>query len=170
MSKRARGRPNGSGGPAAVLTRAQVSEVLRAARSSGRHKDRTELAFILWIEFGLTAGPLAALKIGELIGCDGRVREELKLQFRTTTKSFPLSSPILRRTLANYCDRHLTGAAADAPAFVSQRGGALTRASLARLLTSLYRRAGIVGGSSRSGRKTKSHRLRDNDLTPRTSS
>jgi integrase/recombinase XerD len=158
MGKSPRGRPQGSSGPVAVLTPAQVREVQRSARNSGGHCDRAELAFILSMELGLTAGELATLKAGHLIARDGRIREELKLRLRSKEKSVVLSSAPVRRTVANYCERHLIASAPEAPVFVSQHGGPLTRASLARLLTSLYRRAGVIAGSSRSGRRTKSLR------------
>ena len=151
MTKRPRGRPKGSAGAAAVLTPDDIRQVLRAARSYGKYSERAETAFMLSIELGLTAGELVVLKAGDLMNTDGHLRRELLLNCRGMVRHVALSSPKLRRALANFCDRHLNPHAPDEAVFTSQRGGTLTRASLARLMTSVYRRAGICGDSSRSG-------------------
>jgi integrase/recombinase XerD len=148
MTKRIRGRPKGSNGPAAILTPAQIRAVLQCARQSGRYRDRAELALILSLEFGLTAGQLVALTAGDLMNRSGCIREAL------SQRPAGLLVSELRQSLADYCERHLSPEVPDVPLFASQRGGALTRSSLGALLTSIYKRAGIRDGSSRSGRKT----------------
>ena len=143
------------------LERTDRSAYTRAgARSSpnraqvGRYSNRVEVAFMLSVEFGLRAGELVLMKTSDLIDVGGQLRREIVLNCASKPQSFELSSMQLRKTLANYCEANLSPDVPDGPVFRSQRTGALTRASLARLLTSLYQQAGILGGSSRSGRKT----------------
>jgi integrase len=155
MTKCPRGRPKGSGGGAvAVLTPEDIRQVLRAARDSGRYSGRAEIALRLSIQLGLRAGELVTLKTRDLVDNRGHLRRELSFNSRGLARKLPLSSPELRRALADFCERHLNPHAPDDSVFASQRKGALTRASLARLLTSVYKRTGICGGSSRSGRRT----------------
>jgi integrase len=143
MTKRSRGRPKGSGGPVVALTPSQIREVARAASRSGRYSDRAELAFLMSIELGLTAGQLAAMRIRDVMGAGGQLRDGLSR-----------NRPEFRRALANYCEQHVDPGAQELPLFASQRGGALRASSLASILNSVYKRAGIRNGSSRSGRKT----------------
>jgi integrase/recombinase XerD len=143
MTRRPRGRPKGSGGPVTVLTSDQVRDVLRAAVNSGRYSDRAQLAFLMSIELGLTAGQLAAMRVGDVVDVAGQLLESLSN-----------AQPELRRALANYCEQHVNPHAQQARLFRSQRGGALRPFSLASMLTSIYKCAGIRGASSRSGRKT----------------
>jgi integrase len=128
MTRRPRGRPKGSGGPVTVLTSDQVRDVLRAAVNSGRYSDRAQLA---------------AMRVGDVVDVAGQLLESLSN-----------ARPELRRALANYCEQHVNPHAQQARLFRSQRGGALRPFSLASMLTSIYKCAGIRGASSRSGRKT----------------
>jgi integrase/recombinase XerD len=54
--------------------------------------------------------------------------------------------------------------ASHAPLFPSQKGGAMTPASMARFLKALYLEAGISGASSHSGRRTLITRLAERGI------
>ncbi len=158
-SKR-RGRPRGTSGRAAVLTRAQVRQVFRVARARARHADRAEAVFALSLGLGLRAKELAALKWGDVYETDGKVRSVVHLKSAYTKGAKPrdvfVSSPALRRVLARYGEARwmLSAGASQAPLFHSQKGGHMTAASMARFLKYLYREAGVASASSHSGRRT----------------
>ena len=160
MTIRPRGRPKGTGGPVAVLTTAEIAQVLRAARKSGRHADRAELALTLSFELGLRASELVSLRVADLFHPDGKAKSAIITNPIAGRRGSCIPSDEVRKRLADYYERILgPDPAPEKPLFTSQRNGQLTAASLARLLTSIYRAAGIRGGSSRSGRRT--HRRRD---------
>jgi integrase/recombinase XerD len=159
-SKSKRGRPPGTTGRAAVLTRAQVKQVFRTAHARGRHASRAEAAFALSIGLGLRAKELATLKWGDVYEADGKLRPVVHLKAAYTkgakTRDVFLSSPWLRKALARYGEERwiASAAIAQAPLFASQKGGHLTAASMARFLKCLYVEAGIAKASSHSGRRT----------------
>ncbi len=164
MPKR-RGRPRGTSGRAAVLTGAQVRHVMRVARGRGRHAARSEAALALSVALGLRAKELTSLRWADVYDAEGRVRAVVHLKAAYTkggrTRDVFPSSPALRRVLERYGEgRWLAGAgAAAASLFPSQKGGAMTPASMARFLKELYSEAGIAGASSHSGRRTLITRL-----------
>jgi integrase/recombinase XerD len=145
---------------AAILSSAQARDVLASARRHGRHSNRAEVALTLSIELGLRAIELAALTFGDVYGPEGGVRPAISIKpayMATVEVSIvDIESTKLRGLLADYREKEFGGhGAADCiPLFRSQRGGALTAASMARFITGLYHRAGISNGSSRSGRRT----------------
>jgi integrase/recombinase XerD len=122
-----RGRPKGSTGRAAVLTGPQVKQVFRIARIRQRHADRAEAVLALSIGLGLRAKELASLKWGDVYEPEGKVRQVVHLKAAYTkgakTRDVFVSSPPLRRILANYGEKHRpwVGRVADAPLFQSQR-------------------------------------------------
>jgi integrase/recombinase XerD len=155
-----RGRPPGTSGRAAVLTRAQVRQVFRVARNRDRLGDRAEAVFALSIGLGLRAKELAALKWADVYEADGKVRPVVHLKAAYTkgarTRDVFVSSSPLRKVLARYGEERwvMSARSSQAPLFASQKGGHLTAASMARFLKCLYREAGLTGASSHSGRRT----------------
>jgi integrase/recombinase XerD len=143
-----------------VLTPAQVKQVFRLARSRQRHADRAEAVFALSLGLGLRAKELASLRWGDVYEPTGRVRPVLHLKAAYTkgakTRDVFLSSPSLRRVLADYAERHPDWADRfpDRALFPSQKRGHMTACSMARFLKGLYLEAGIRGASSHSGRRT----------------
>ena len=160
MSKRLRGRPKGSIGKAAILSSAQVRDVFLSARHRGKYSDRAELVLALSIQLGLRATELAALRWADVYDSDGSVRQMILVtrayMRKAKTRALLVSSQKLRGLLADYRERQLSLRPQDEqiPLFRSQRGGHMTAASMTRFVTKLYRKAGIVDGSSRSGRRT----------------
>ncbi|MBN9042095.1 MAG: site-specific integrase [Rhizobiales bacterium] len=167
MGGRIRGRPKGTTGQAALLGPDEIKALLRSARQCGRFVDRAELVIALSIELGLRASELAELRWANVYHPDGIVRDCLEVR-RAYTKTRTVSSIAvtvhsskLRILLADYrekLDPHVSRFD-QAPLFESQRGGHMTAASMTRFIAGIYQRAGIVGGSSRSGRRTLIARL-----------
>jgi integrase/recombinase XerD len=120
---------------------------------------------------GLRAKELTSLRWADVYDTgEGRLRPVLHLRAAYTkggkTRDVFLSSPALRRVLSKYGEgRWLLGArASHAPLFLSQKGGPMTPASMARFLKGLYREAGISGASSHSGRRTLITRLAERGI------
>lgn len=160
MAKRPRGRPPGTSGRAAVLTSAQIKQVLRLAKVRPRHGARAEAVLALSLGLGLRAKELAALKWSDVYDPAGHVREVMHLKAAYTkggkTRDVFLSSPALRKVLQRYGERDWLGSAraSHAALLSSQKGGAMTAYSMARFIKSLYSEAGIQGATSHSGRRT----------------
>jgi integrase/recombinase XerD len=112
------------------------------------------------IEIGLRAIELTSLTWADVYDADGAVRQEISVNpaYLKGAAAVPMrvSSPKLRALLADYREKQFShhDAEKQMPLFRSQRGGHMTAASMARLITDLYRQAGIRAGSSRSGRRT----------------
>jgi integrase/recombinase XerD len=164
MAKRP-GRPPGTSGRAAVLSASQVRHVFRVARARSRHAGRAEAALAMSLGVGLRAKELTSLQWADVYDGEGRVRPILHLRAAYTkggkTRDVFLSSPALRRVLSKYGEGRwlLSARTSHAPLFLSQKGGPMTPASMARFLKSLYREAGISNASSHSGRRTLITRL-----------
>ena len=159
MSKRQRGRPKGSVGKAAILSSAQIRDVLRSARRHGKHSHLAELVLALSIQLGLRATELASLQWADVYNSDGIVRHAIRVNrayIRGARSCAELVIPQkLRGLLADYREKQTShGNGVQIPLFRSRRGGHMTAASMARFVTGLYRKAGIADGSSRSGRRT----------------
>jgi integrase/recombinase XerD len=169
MAKR-RGRPPGTSGRAAVLSAPQVRQVFRVARTRSRHSARAEATLAISLGLGLRAKELTSLTWEDVYDAKGHVRSVLHLRASYTkggkTRDVFLSSPTLRRALAKYREGRLSLSlkASHAPLFPSQKGGAMTPASMARFLKALYRDAGISGASSHSGRRTLITRLAERGI------
>jgi len=112
------------------------------------------------VGLGLRAKELASLKWSDVYEADGRVRHVVHLKAAYTkgakTRDVFVSSPALRRVLANYRERRGPWGPepSRSPLFRSQKGGHMTAASVARFLTALYRDAGVPDATSHSGRRT----------------
>jgi len=158
--RRPRGRPRGTSGRAAVLSRAQLRHVLKVARSRGRLGSRAEAALALSFGLGLRAKELASLKWSDVFEQDGTLRGVIHLKAAYTkgskTRDVFLSSPSLARVLRHYAgeDWAMGVRGANAALFRSQKGGHMTPASMARFIKCLYREAGVANATSHSGRRT----------------
>jgi integrase/recombinase XerD len=171
MKKRGRGRPKGTGGPVAVLSSEDEKLLARFLRHERSRDERAELAILLSMTLGLRATELAALRHSDVYDLEGRVRTTLVIsQGRLAGPTpLPLKAKELRIALADYLERRPAFSPVDPqqPLFRSERGGHLTSASMARYLSSTYRKAGIAGATSRSGRATKiANLLALDDLSP----
>lgn len=157
MKRRGRGRPKGTGGPVTTLSPEDEKSLARFLRSDD--DERGKLAILLSLTVGLRAAELAVLRFSDVFSSEGRVLPALVLHPKRAPHSIRLAldDKALRSALADCFERHATFSSTDLqrPLFQSQRGGALTTASMARYLTSIYQRAGIKGATSRSGRATR---------------
>lgn len=135
-------------------------DVLEAALNAQRdclHGKRDQAILMLSHYMGLRAMELAALTLGDVYDFNtGKIKETVRLlptmtkgkRFREVFLVNDKAREVLRLYLTTRSLRH-----ADAPLFLSQRGGRFSANTLQRLIAIAYQRAGIMA-SSHSGRRS----------------
>ena len=124
-----------------------------------RHAGRDRLALLLTHWAGMRVCEVAALTRDTVLGPSGEVLEEWRLD-REQTKGgngrVVYANSKLRKEVAAYIKANPTPSAYH-PVLVSQKGNAKRRGfsanTLCQLINTIYRRAGIQGASSHSGRR-----------------
>lgn len=141
---------------AKVLTPPELKRLL-AVVDSGRYGARNRLAVMLSFNAGLRVGEIASLRVGDVVSNDGVVRDELRLKPHQT-KGGQHRTVFLNRLLKRDIHSYVAGLqalpAADRPLLMTQKGRAFTANVLCQLFGELYRKAGIDGASSHSGRRS----------------
>lgn len=142
-------------GKAPYVPKSALEDALLAQK--GLHGQRDKAILMLSHYMGLRSMELAALTLGDLFDPQtGQIRDVVRLLAEMTKghkfREVFLVNERARETLRVYLTtrslRHLS-----APLFLSQRGGAFSANTMQRLLSIMYRRAG-VRGSSHSGRRS----------------
>jgi len=121
-----------------------------------RHAQRNRLMILMTHWAGMRVGEVAAVRIGDVIGRDGQVRGEIRLAAEQTKGRHArvvFVSERLRREIATYV-RCLDDADASLPLFATQKRGGFSANTLCGTLNAIYRRAGMDGASSHSGRRS----------------
>lgn len=140
---------------AKVLTKDEARRVLRIAET-GNHGQRDKLALALSILGGMRVGEIAALKIGDVRGLDGRAVEVVHLT-RHQTKGNSSRRVFLADELRKIVNGYLVWRSKDggaAPLIASSRTGRhMSNVTLSMRIKSIYRAAGI-DTSSHAGRRT----------------
>jgi integrase/recombinase XerD len=132
-------------------------KIVLATVTQGRHAARNRAMLVMSFWAGMRAGELAAIRIGDVVVPNGTIATEIRLVADQTKGSHGrvvLLGDKLRRELGAYVST-LTTLEPHRPFFYSQqcREG-LTANTVTQLFMGFYERAGIVGASSHSGRRT----------------
>jgi integrase/recombinase XerD len=140
---------------AKTLTADEFDQVLKfvALRQLAR-RNRLMLLFSFWA--GMRVGEIASLRVGDVVDAGGKVKAEIKLAAEQTkgrharTVFLPQK---LRDELQDYCD---TRAVLDRKLsfFLTAGGKPFSANVMTQHFYWLYKKAGIEGGSSHSGRRT----------------
>lgn len=117
------------------------------------HAARNSLMLKLLHGAGLRVGEVAALKIADVIGADGRIRDQVILQPHQT-KGHHQRSVWLNEKLKIELQDYIGTGVKTGYLFSSQKRDHFTANTLQAVVTSLYRRAGLVGCSSHTGRRS----------------
>lgn len=141
---------------AKVLSEAEYKRVLMVVDSM-RHGQRNRAALMLSFFAGMRVGEIAALKVGDVLDAQGRVKDQILLRGAITKSGEARTVFVgdkLRRELERYTAT-LSGRARDGKAalLATQRGGHFTANTLCQLFGRVYALAGIDGASSHSGRR-----------------
>jgi integrase/recombinase XerD len=140
---------------AKTLTADEFDQVLKfvALRPLAR-RNRLMLLFSFWA--GMRVGEIASLRVGDVVDAGGKVKAEIKLSAEQTkgrharTVFLPQK---LRDELQDYCD---TRAVMDRKLsfFLTAGGKSFSANVMTQHFYWLYKKAGIEGASSHSGRRT----------------
>jgi integrase/recombinase XerD len=141
---------------AKTLTPQEVSKVLHYIDSrSTAQRDRAMFLMTCWS--GMRVGEIAALRLGDVLQSDGEIRGEIRLAAEQTKGRHSRTvfvSEKLRAELSLYLAGRTVTQFPTLPLFYTQSGRAFTASSLCQHFYWLYRRAGVPGASSHSGRRT----------------
>lgn len=142
---------------AKTLKDSELKTVL-AVITQTNHPERNRAMFLLSYWAGMRVGEIAALKICDVIGENGKIKEQIYLHATQTKgnkgRTVTLSDK-LRKELANYAST-IKSPGADWAFIPSQRDrkNGFTSNSLGQEFISIYKRAGIDAATSHSGRRT----------------
>ena len=139
---------------AKTLTRAELDQVLRYVATK-QHAARNRLLVLMSFWSGMRVGEIAALRICDVRNENGTIKAEVRLAATQTKGHFGrvvLLNERLRDEVAHYL--RSTNRASNLPLFPTAKKSGFTANTLTQWFYWTYRRAGIAGASSHSGRRT----------------
>jgi integrase/recombinase XerD len=140
---------------AKTLTPQELRQAMGQAAMS-RHAQRNKAMLLLTHLSGMRVGEVAALRVGDVLDADGNVKSEIRLQARQTKGQVGRTvflNERLQKELASY-GRTLGSKDSASPFFVTQKRTGFSANTLTQHFLVLYKRAGLEGASSHSGRRT----------------
>jgi integrase len=141
-----------AGRQAKVITPVQMDALMSHVRGQ-RNSARSCVIILLSIRAGLRAAEIAKLEWPMVLNAGGKVGQTLELEDRIAKKRSGRRIPIhpeLRRALVIL----QRGRFKEGPVIRSRRGGHMAPNSLVNWFKALYRKLGLNGCSSHSGRRT----------------
>lgn len=141
---------------ARLLTKAEFKR-LQAVIEQHRHPVRNQLIFDLSFSAGFRACEIASVRVGDVYGLDGAVRDTIQLT-SSQTKGREGCTVLVGRRLARSLQRYAETYPAhvcrkDQPLIFSGRSSGFTSQTMINLFKRFYQMAGIEGASSHSGRR-----------------
>ena len=141
---------------AKALSELELTTTLKAV-SKGRYPARDRALVLMSFWAGMRVGEIASLRIGNVVGMNGTIKDEIRLVADQTKGSRGRTVVLcekLRGELSAYVES-LKRRDPERPLFHSQRcREGFSANSLCQHFHLIYRRAGIDGASSHSGRRT----------------
>lgn len=140
---------------AKTLTPKELRRVLDSI-ASNPHSARNRLMLLMTHWAGMRVGEVAALRIQDVRNVDGSVRQEIRLD-ATQTKGKHARNVFVNDRLRKEIGLYLkqVDAMGDShPLFNTQKRAAFSPNTLCQTMNSIYRRAGIDGATSHSGRRS----------------
>ena len=141
---------------AKVINNAEMKRLL-AVVEAGQHGKRNRCALMLSYLAGMRVGEIAALTIGDVFDGDGSIRDQIQLKAAYTKGNHARTVFVgkkLMKELALYKCALGDNPIADKPFLMTQKRTAFSANTLCQLFGDLYRRAGIDGATSHSGRRS----------------
>ena len=139
-------------GQARTLTD-QEFELLLGRVQQRPHTNRNAMMLKILHGAGLRVGELAALLVSDVVNVDGSIRDHIILQPHQT-KGHQQRIVYLNEKLRTEIGEYLRNSDVSGYLFKSQKRDHFTANTLQAVVTSLYRRAGLLGCSSHSGRRS----------------
>ena len=140
---------------AKTLTPQELRHAMGQAAMS-RHAQRNKAMLLLTHLAGMRVGEVAALRVADVLDADGNVRNEIRLQAHQTKGNEGRTvflNERLQKEIALYA-RTLRSKAPASPFFVTQKRTGFSANSLTQHFIIQYKRAGLDGATSHSGRRT----------------
>ena len=140
---------------AKTLTATEIRRVLDYI-ATRKHAKRNRAMLLTTYYGGLRAGETASLTYANILDSDNTIKHEIRLdaiQTKGNVGRVVFVNEKLRRELANYVEAHPFNNITD-KLFYSQKNGGFSANTLAQYFHFLYKRVGIEGASSHSGRRT----------------
>lgn len=157
--------PKTQKGQAAVLSHDEFKRLLKII-SSSKHAKRNTLLVLLSFGTGMRAVEMAALRVCDVLKDNGSIIEEITLRRTKGNKPRPIfiTDPRLTRALMDYIDERRDkqsklAFSTSQPLLMSQKKTGFTARNLQKLFEEIYRKCGLKGASSHSGRRTFATRL-----------
>lgn len=139
---------------ARTLTDDEFDRVLAYAGTTN-HGLRNQTILLLTHWAGMRIGEVAAVRYGDVMASDGRIRSEIRLSAQQTKghkSRVVLLSERMQSAIAKYIAAH---ACKDPkkPLFKTLRADGFTPNTLTHIVSGLYKQAGLDGATSHSGRR-----------------
>ena len=140
---------------AKTLTPQELRQAMGQA-AMGSHALRNRAMLLMTHLSGMRVGEVAALRVGDVIDSEGKVKSEIRLQAHQTKGQEGRTvfvSERLQKELAAYA-QSIRKRDAALPFFMTQKRTGFSANSLTQHFVLFYKRAGLDGASSHSGRRT----------------
>ena len=137
--------------------RAEELKLVLAYVATRRHAVRDRAIVISSFLSGMRAHELASLRLGDVVGEGGRIRDEIILEASQTKGNRARRVFInakLKKELGSYIRSSCRDGKPSDPLFRSQKRRAFSANTLCQLFLNVYAACGIKGESSHSGRRT----------------
>jgi len=133
---------------------AELDQVLRYVATK-QYPERNRLLVLVSFWSGMRVGEIAALRIVDVRNDDGSIKQEVRLSTEQTKGRFArvvFLNDRLRSEIATYLRN--SKRASHLPLFPTAKKAGFTANTLTQWFYWVYKRAGIAGASSHSGRRT----------------
>jgi integrase/recombinase XerD len=140
---------------AKTLTQAELDQVLRYCAGT-RYAARNRAMVLTSFWSGMRVGEIAALRVCDLQNEDGSIRNELRLTAEQTKGRYG-RTVFLNDKLRDELAQFLRGSRIkhrQQPLFFSEKSGGFSANSLTQWFYWTYKKSGVSGASSHSGRRT----------------
>jgi len=154
---------------ARILTTAEFKRVL-AVIDAHKYSERNRAIFHLSFLGGLRAIEIASLKLSDVADENGQVKTQIVLQADMTKgqqRNRVIVSTALQKALQRYIRRVCASKTPNTPLILSQKGGSFSALTIVQLFAKFYKKAGISGASSHSGRRQYITALAENQINIR---
>ena len=141
---------------AKTLTQYEVDQVLRYIDSKQRYAVRNKAMLLTSFFSGMRVGEIASLRVCDVQNEDGAIKSEVRLsasQTKGNVGRVVFVNEKLRTELATYL-RTYKVKDTTLPLFYTEKSKGFTANTLTQWFFWLYRKAGVSGASSHSGRRT----------------
>ena len=141
---------------AKTLTQNEIDQVLRFIATNSRYSTRNRTMVLMSFYSGMRVGEIASLRVCDVQNEDGTLKNEIRLsaaQTKGNVGRVVFVNEKLRTELASYL-KSFKPKSMTQPLFYTEKSDGFTANTLTQWFFWLYRKAGVSGASSHSGRRT----------------